>query len=85
MSIDEGSADQKVVWTPGMAHPEYKVVAAEEEGHWIPIPGYKWADDPPVISNVQWSPGQKHPDTNLVAGQQEGSWDPAPGYSRAGD
>jgi len=84
MPTDDGSADQKVVWTPGMTHPEYKVVAAESEGHWIPIAGYKWADDPPVISNLVWNPGQKHPDKNLVAGREEGSWEPAPGYSPTG-
>jgi len=72
---------RELVWTPGTPHPEHRVVAAEEEGHWIPAPGYRWADDPPVISNVQWCPGMKHPQLNLVAGAGEGDWEPAPGYT----
>jgi hypothetical protein len=72
------------VWTPGLAHPHYKVVAAEQEGQWVPAPGYRWADDPPQISNLRWVPGLRHPQRNLVAGENEGEWVPAPGYSWQG-
>ena len=81
MSVEENVAND-VVWTPGTTHPTYKVVAAEQEGHWVPLPGYRWADDPPVISNVVWSPGIKHPEKNLVSSEVEGEWEAAPGYTR---
>ncbi len=71
----------EVAWTPGMKHPTFNVVAAEEEGTWRPAPGYKWTDNPPRIERVSWTPGLKHPEKNLVAGEEEGSWVPAPGYA----
>ena len=71
----------EVVWTPGTQHPQYKVVAAEEEGKWIPAAGYVWVDDPPQIENVVWHPGIKHPEKNLISGDEEGQWEPPPGYS----
>ena len=81
MSTKDDVSDD-VVWTPGSLHPKYKVIAAEQEGHWIPLPGYRWADDPPVISNVEWTPGTKHPEKNLVASETEGEWDVPSGYTR---
>lgn len=80
MAQDQQSS-RNLVWTPGAPHPQHHVVAAEQEGQWVPAPGYRWADDPPVISNVVWTPGLKHPTDNLVAGDAEGDWVPAPGYS----
>lgn len=72
---------KKLVWTPGLPHPTYKVIAAAQEGAWIPAPGYRWADDPPKIERVVWNPGQRHPTQPAVAGEKEGEWVPAPGYS----
>ncbi len=71
----------EVVWTPGTAHPKFKAEAAQDEGKWIPLPGYVWVDDPPQIENVVWHPGIKHPDKNLISGDEEGQWEPPPGYS----
>jgi len=75
------AAKKTVVWTPGKPHPQYNVVAADEEGMWVPAPGYVWADDPPEIEHVIWRPGIKHPTKNLVAGDDEGQWVPPPGYT----
>ena len=76
--------DVSVAWTPGTRHPSYMVVAAETEGHWIPAPGYTWANDPPEFPSVVWNPGAKHPAKPFVAGETEGAWQPAPGYAAQG-
>jgi len=73
-------AENLVAWQSGVKHPKYNVVAADEEGKWIPAPGYMWLDDPPVISRVAWCPGKRHPEQNVVAAEEEGLWAPAPGY-----
>ena len=50
----EKQDDMREKWTPGLPHPEHpNIVAADKEKHWLPAPGYKWVNDPPVPGDMR--------------------------------
>jgi hypothetical protein len=78
------SADPKVKWSPGIAHPDYPLVqASSQEGSWHPREGYKFLTDkagdfsviPTSIKNVAISPTPLH-----IIRTTKGRMCPEPGY-----
>jgi len=68
-----------VRWTPGVNHPDYHIVAADD-GKWSPMPGHGWVSQSAKDLRVKWIPGQEHPHYYLVAQKEHNNWQPANGY-----
>lgn len=78
-----GAPQDGDLWAPYEEHPEHSnVLASEEEGNWVPAPGYTWVTNRQGDLRVVWVPGKEHSEhSNVFSSEEEGSWAPAPGYT----
>lgn len=60
--VSEAPDDQRVIWSPGMRHPQHpNVVAGTTEGRWEPAPGYRWVSNAPGDLRVVPRDGNEQP------------------------
>ncbi len=81
--VNDAPDDHRVVWHPGIQHPQhFNVFASQEPDQWHPGPGYDWADPTGVNDmRVVWVEGKPHPEhPNIISAKEEGQWYPAQGY-----
>lgn len=76
------SADKTAVkWVPGLPVKDYPhVITAEQEGYWIPQPGYYWLTKPTRDYKTVWTPGATYDSYQIMASTVEGYFIPSPGY-----
>lgn len=84
--IDTGEAESRffwqntgVRWQAGLEHPEFKAETTENEGDWVPLPGYALIDKLQGLNTI-WKVGLKHPDFMAWSDDVEGQWIPVTGY-----